>query len=216
MTLAAAARIIIVTYLVLLLAWAATRRAAMRQFAAGAPRIQIPDPLRQGAPPGSLATGAGTILAFLVNIVTLGLVLAAGFLPDVAAQLERMRIALPSWLHVAGAALFVLESTWGLWVLLAHPGYTPLYRRPGTDLRLAMRGPYAIVRHPRYVAEATLHVILFLLTGWWLPLLGILAWPAVGRQARAEEAFLALAAPDLYAEYARHTGRFLPRRPARR
>jgi protein-S-isoprenylcysteine O-methyltransferase Ste14 len=216
MTLAAAAHLILFTYLVLLVVWAATRRAAQRRFAANAPRIRIPVSSRRGAPPGSLATGAGTIVAFLVNIVTLGLVLAAGFLPEVAARLESMRIPLPSWLHVAGGVLFVLESTWGLWVLLAHPGYTPLFRRPGTELRLATRGPYAIVRHPRYVAEATLHVILFILTGLWLPLLGILAWPAVGRQARAEEAFLALAAPDLYAEYARRTGRFLPRRPAGR
>jgi len=216
MTLAAAAHLILFTYLVLLVVWGATRRAAQRRFAASAPRIRIPASSRLGAPPGSLATGAGTIVAFLANIVTMGLVLAASFHPGVAARLESMRIPLPSWLHVAGGVLFVLESIWGLWVLLAHPGYTPLFRRPGSDLRLATRGPYAIVRHPRYVAEATLHGILFLLTGLWLPLLGILAWPAVVGQARAEEAFLALAAPDLYAEYARRTGRFLPRRPAGR
>jgi protein-S-isoprenylcysteine O-methyltransferase Ste14 len=216
MTLAAAAHLILFTYLVLLVVWGATRRAAQRRFAANAPRIRIPASSGPGAPPGSLASGAGTIMAFLANIVTLGLVLAARFLPDVAARLEGMRIPLPPWLQVAGGVLFVLESIWGLWVLLAHPGYTPLFHRPGPDLRLATCGPYAIVRHPRYVAEATLHFILFLLTGLWLPLLGILAWPAVERQARAEEAFLAVAAPDLYAEYARRTGRFLPRRPAGR
>jgi protein-S-isoprenylcysteine O-methyltransferase Ste14 len=207
----AAARLVLITYLALLIVWAGTRRAALARFAMTAPLVRIPERPGGSRPPGSIRSAAGTLLAFVVNILTLALIVTAGFRGDVAARLECLRIPLPAWLQIAGAGLFVLESLWGLWVLLAHPGYTPLFIGPKGSLRLARKGPYSLVRHPRYAAEAALHVILFAFTGLWIPLLGLLTWPALRGQCQAEEAFLRQIAPTEYEDYCRLTGRFLPK-----
>lgn len=66
---------------------------------------------------------------------------------------------------------------------------------------LATRGPYSMVRHPRYAGEAWLNVILFMFTGIWLPLLGMLGWIAMYYQARAEENLLAALAGEEYDRY---------------
>jgi protein-S-isoprenylcysteine O-methyltransferase Ste14 len=96
-------------------------------------------------------------------------------------------------------------------VLLFNPGYTPFFLKRKGPIPLAVNGPYAVVRHPRYASEAALNVILFLFTGSWIPLIGILGWPAIRRQAMAEEEYLLAAAPEPYERYMARTGRFLPR-----
>lgn len=212
----AAARLVLNTYLVLLIVWASTRRAALARFAATAPFVRIPNGNRGARPPGSLLSATGTLLAFVVSLLTLAMILAAGFRADGAAFLEPFRIFLPVWLPVVGAVILVLKALWGPWVLPAHPGYMPLFVRPQGSLRLARRGPYSRVRHPSSAAEAALHLILFAFTGIWIPLLGLLTWPALRSQSQAEEAFLRLVAPDAYADYGIHTGQFLPNLRGRR
>ena len=94
--------------------------------------------------------------------------------------------------------LFVLAATWCTLALIYNPGYRPFFLKPKTAARLATRGPYALVRHPRYAGEAALNFILAAFTGAWLPLLGVLGWPALRGQAQVEEEWLLMAAPESY------------------
>lgn len=171
-----------------------------------------PGPLK---PPGTLLTRTGVLFVFAANIVTLFL-----FFFDALSPAGRVpagfRVNLPGWAVYTGMALFLLVNAWATLAMLFNPGYTPLYKLPPQQFLLANRGPYAIVRHPRYTAEALLNIILFLLTGIWLPLLGLIGWAAVVCQARAEERFLMMLAPQEYARYRNQTGMFFPKAAAGR
>jgi protein-S-isoprenylcysteine O-methyltransferase Ste14 len=207
--------IIAVTYTALLGVWLATLRPARRAFS----RQPVAGGATAGAPPERSAepvTVAGTLLVFVANILTMGLFVGGLFSSRLAARLPGLRLPLPRAVNVLGACLFALGGAWGVLVMIYNPGYTPFFLRPAEDARLATRGPYAVVRHPRYSAEAALNVILAAFTGAWLPLLGLLGWPAMRRQARREEEDLLRVAPTAYAEYASRTGAFLPRIPGTR
>lgn len=149
---------------------------------------------------------------FLANILTMGLFLFAAVRPDAEPLLDAVRIPLPMEIQWTGAALFLLNGVWGWLVMTFNPAYTPFFLKPRRRIILATRGPYAVVRHPRYASEAALNIILFLFTGSWIPLLGILGWAAVRAQALREEEYLLSAAPEAYRRYMAVTGRFLPRR----
>lgn len=104
----------------------------------------------------------------------------------------------------------MLNAVWGLLAALFNPNYTPCFQPMKKQFLLAMRGPYAVVRHPRYAGEAWLNVILFMFTGIWLPLLGVLRWIAMYDQARAEEEILMTLAGEEYKKYRQRTGMFFP------
>ena len=118
---------------------------------------------------------------------------------------------LPLWVKATGSVLFVLYSLWGLLVLFYNPNYTPLYKSLQGKYIIVTEGPYRLVRHPRYAAAALGNLIFFLFTGVWLSLLGLLGWPAIYAQGKAEEEFLLALAPEAYGDYHRRTGMFFPR-----
>ncbi len=155
--------------------------------------------------------GAGTLLVFLANIVTMGMFLLAAVSPGWERVIAGARVTLPLETNIIGAFLFICNGLWGLLVLIFNPGYSPFFLKKKTPTLLATHGPYAFIRHPRYAAEAALNIILFLFTGAWIPLLGVLGWAAIRAQAEREEDFLLGASPDTYAGYIGRTGRFLPR-----
>jgi protein-S-isoprenylcysteine O-methyltransferase Ste14 len=76
--------------------------------------------------------------------------------------------------------------------------------------RLVTNGPYALVRHPLYLAEQIGVVGLFIQVASWeaLVVLGAQVYFQLHRM-RNEEAVLALAFPE-YAAYARRTARLIP------
>jgi protein-S-isoprenylcysteine O-methyltransferase Ste14 len=76
---------------------------------------------------------------------------------------------------------------------------------------IATEGPYAVVRHPRYASEALMNIVLFLFTGFWIPLLGMIGWPTMYCQAQAEEHYLLMAAEKEYDEYRSRVGMFFPK-----
>jgi protein-S-isoprenylcysteine O-methyltransferase Ste14 len=109
-----------------------------------------------------------------------------------------------SWLHAASsvliiAALLLLAISW--WVL---------YRARRRD-RLATTGPYALIRHPQYVAFVT---ILFAFLLQWPTLLTLAMFPVLivmyTRLARREEAEMEACFGEEYARYAAKTPAFLP------
>ena len=115
-----------------------------------------------------------------------------------------------SWLHIVSivmilAGLVLLGVAW--WFLLRA-------RRRG---RLATRGPYALVRHPQYVAFVVV-MAGFLLQ--WPTLLTLAMFPVLvamyGRLARKEEAEIAAQFGEEYRTYALRTPRYLPRLGRRR
>ncbi|MGB7537389.1 MAG: hypothetical protein WBM17_02505 [Anaerolineales bacterium] len=211
MTISTIAAIIAYTYGALLVLWLVTLPIARHLFSKQA---QILEPKTDPDPAPRRNTwwiGAGTLLVFLANIATMAMYLLAAAVPGWETFPASVQMKLPLEANAAGAILFIGNGIWGLLVLVFHPGYSPFFLKKNHQFRLATEGPYAIIRHPRYASEASLNIILFLFTGAWLPLLGMLGWAAIRRQAIREEDFLLAASPDTYARYIGRSGRFLPR-----
>jgi protein-S-isoprenylcysteine O-methyltransferase Ste14 len=161
-------------------------------------------------PPGSLFSKAGLLFVFVVNIFTIILLFVEALSPQKSHLMELVKLSLPLWANIIGCGLFVLGTIWGFFAMIFNPNYTPLYKLPPQEFILATQGPYKITRHPRYAAEALLNISLFLMTGFWLPLLGVLGWVAMFHQAKAEERYLMALAPTEYGEYRKSTNMFLP------
>lgn len=203
--------VILTTWAALLVILLVGRSFVRRRFLEGSPNLRgsnLSDPANR---PGSLRSKAGTLFVFTANIATVALVFTAAISAPVSQRLDWMRVNLPPWVQVLGSGLFVLNAGWGLLALLFNPNYTPMFQPMREQFMLARRGPYAVVRHPRYTGEAWLNVILFMLTGIWLPLLGALGWIPMYYQARAEEESLTTLAGQEYEEYCQRTGMFFPR-----
>ncbi|MBN1933401.1 MAG: isoprenylcysteine carboxylmethyltransferase family protein [Anaerolineae bacterium] len=160
--------------------------------------------------PGSFIAGAGVLFTFVSNIATIGVVFGCALSPSFENAVRFLRFNLPLWVNVACGVLFVLNSLWGLLVLFYNPNYTPLYKQLRGHYIIVTEGPYRLVRHPRYAAEALANLIFFLFTGVWLSLLGILGWAAIYAQGKAEEQFLLALSPQAYGDYRRRTGMFFP------
>lgn len=207
----AVARVIAITYAVMLGFWLATMPLARRIFAQQPKLLDIDAPRPPRGRAQESGPAAGVLLVFLVNIAIEMLFIGSLFSRHAGGWLTRLRFPLPRALRIAGACLFVADKTWGTLTLFFNPGYSPFFGRWRSSARLATRGPYAVVRHPRYAGEAALNLILPLLTGAWAPLLGLLGWRALGRQAEIEETELTEAMREEYARYRARTGRFLPR-----
>lgn len=182
-----------------------------RKFLKDSPNVRIPNAPRQGNPPGSSRSKIGTLFVFAANIATFALLFLATVTPQPRQHLGWASVDLPPWVNILGSILFVLNSVWGLLSALFNPNYTPCFQPMKKQFLLAIRGPYAVVRHPRYTAEAWLNVILFMFTGIWIPLLGVLGWIGMYYQARAEEEILRSLAGDEYEKYCNRTGMFFPR-----
>ncbi len=203
--------IILTTWTALQVFLLVSRNFVKRRFLEGSATVRISTASPRDNKPGSPASQIGTLFVFIANIAAFALVFAAAAYPTAIQRVDWMSVHLPSWVNVLGSMLFVLNAVWGLLALLFNPNYTPLFKPMRKQFLLARRGPYAVVRHPRYAGEAWLNVILFLFTGIWLPLLGALGWIAMYYQARAEEKILMALAGEEYEKYRQRTGMFFPR-----
>ncbi len=159
-------------------------------------------------PPGTFLTQVGALSVFAVNILTIFLVIIAAVPTPICQYVAVVRLDLPLWVQITGSVLFMLNNIWGSLTMIYNPNYTPLYSRPPQGSVLATHGPYALIRHPRYACEALQNLVLFLFTGFWLPLLGLIGWAGMCQQARAEEDYLMRLVPKEYGEYRERTGMF--------
>lgn len=203
--------IIITTWAVLLVFLLVSRNYVKQRFLENSPIVRISGASGQDNKPGSPWSKIGALFVFIANIATFALVFTAAISPSVIQRLDWISVDLPPWVNFLGSILSVLDAVWGLLALLFNPNYTPMFQPMKKQFLLATRGPYAVMRHPRYAAEIWLNVILFLFTGIWLPLLGALGWVAMYYQARAEENLLAALAGEEYDKYRQSTGMFFPR-----
>lgn len=211
MSLQVESAIIVFTWLTLLAFYYAGRNYVKSRFLKDSSIIRIPVTPVQEYKPGSLWSKIGVLFVFTANIATFALIFTAAISPTTSQRLGWASISLPQWVNFSGSVLFVLDAVWGLLAVLFNPNYTPMFRPMKKQFLLATRGPYAVVRHPRYAAEIWLNVILFMFTGIWLPLIGALGWVAMYYQARAEENMLMTLAEDEYGKYRQRTGMFIPR-----
>ena len=188
MNISTIAAIIAYTYGALLFLWLVTLPVSRHFFSKQAPVLAPKtDPVPRRS---QWWIGAGTLLVFLANIATMGMFLLASVLPGSERIIAGVRVALSVEANVIGAFLFICNGLWGLLVLIFNPGYSPFFFKKNRQILLATHGPYAIIRHPRYVSEASLNIILFLFTGSWIPLAGVIGWAAIRAQAEREEDFL--------------------------
>lgn len=203
--------IILITWTVLLVLFLLNRYFLKNRFIDQSLIITISHKKRQDYRPGTPLTRMGVLFVFLTNITTFFLIFFGSFSPVNNKLLEFLHINFPSWIRFLASVFFILNSIWGLLILMFNPNYTPLTKSMGNKFLLATHGPYALIRHPRYMGEAWLNIILFLFTGIWISLLGILGWVAIYYQAIAEEKLLIILADEKYEKYRRQTGMFFPR-----
>lgn len=211
MTYQTEASIILATWVVLLSLYLVNRYIIKNRFLKQPLNITVSQLTGQDIRPGSLLSKIGVLFIFIANIGTFALVFVAGVFPVIDTFLGSLHVDLPFWINLPGSIFFILNAVWGLLVLVFNPNYTPLTKRMSVHFLLATQGPYATIRHPRYAGEACLNIILFMFTGIWLPLLGILGWIAMYYQVRAEEEILITLAGEAYVKYRQRTGMFFPR-----
>lgn len=203
--------VILITWAALLAVYYPGRAYVISRYLQDAPIIRIADAADPTNKPGSLWSRIGALFVFGANIATFILVFMAAISPATSQRLTWVSVGLPPWVNVLGSILSVLNAVWGLLALFFNPNYTPLFQPMKDQFVLATRGPYAVVRHPRYAAEIWLNIILFMFTGIWIPLLGVPGWIAMYNQARAEEHHLMTLAGETYRQYRQRTGMFFPR-----
>ncbi len=205
------ALIIIVTWGILLLLYALNRYLVKDRLIRRSPKVFLSSEANRAINPGLPLNKYGVIFVFAVNIITFVIIFATAISPSLSLNLALLNVKLPLWTNILGSILFVIDYLWGFFALIYNPNYTPLYKSPPNQFILATQGPYSILRHPRYTSEALLNIALFLFTGIWLPLLGLIGWAAIYYQARAEESYLMRLVPKEYGEYRTKTGMFLPK-----
>ena len=120
-----------------------------------------------------------------------------------------LAIELPELYKILGIMLFWTHSLWGVWVLSFNVNYTPLNKSIVGRYVCATQGPYKLTRHPMYLIKGILPLIIFLMTGIWISLLGLMAWIGLPQQMKNEEDFLSVTFGQAYDEYMQHTPRFI-------
>ncbi len=175
--------------------------------------------LRSVGRPAGRQTGAGA--RFLrVPFLALGTLL---FVAAMAWLWRPLPLALPAAVRLATLALGALLYfpalglyLWGLLTLGAmFAPSTGFGVRLHAGHRLITAGPYALVRHPMYLAVITAGIGGLLLYRTWAMLLFAIAMFGLTVRARREEEALAAEFGAAWEAYCRHVPAWLPRRLAR-
>jgi protein-S-isoprenylcysteine O-methyltransferase Ste14 len=154
----------------------------------------------------------GSILMTLIKIGGLVLWLSPIVYLINPAWMAWAKIGLPEWARLLGVVIGTACATGVYWLFSSiGAGITPTSatRKQHT---LATHGPYRWVRHPLYTIGSGLFVSVGLMAdNWFIALLGVLAFILMAVRTPREEANLIEKFGDEYREYARRTGRFLPK-----
>jgi len=173
---------------------------------------KAPDP---AAAPGGQESGSppGGLLFRHRNVVGVGLAISIGILcllHSIAFPLWRM--PLEPWHLGVGFALLAAGVCLRLWAILQIGGSARKTSRLKA-VRIISWGPFALVRNPLYIANATVFAGFTVLCGfyWMLPLVLAILWIWYDAIVRREEEFLDASFPREYAEYKQSTNRWIPR-----
>ncbi len=103
----------------------------------------------------------------------------------------------------------------GVWVTITfiyNVNYTPCTSQINEEkYALATGGSYKYIRHPAYIAGVFENLFIFLATGAWIILFGLIGFLALPYQAREEEKMLREMFGEIYDDYVSRTGRFFPK-----
>ena len=126
-------------------------------------------------------------------------------------------VLLPRWLRWGGVVLGAIAGGWLVWTFRTlGPNLTDtvVTRRVHT---LVITGPYSLVRHPFYVGAALAWLANALTAAnWFVFVTAMTALALLVVRTRREEERLLARFGDAYRDYAKSTGRFLPRLRTRR
>ncbi len=113
-----------------------------------------------------------------------------------------------NWIGIIGMWLL------GVWVSLTftyNVNYTSCTNKMKVEKYvLTTGGPYKYVRHPAYIAGIFENLFIFLATGIWGILFGLIGFLALPYQAKEEEKMLSEIYGEIYTNYMSKTGRFFP------
>lgn len=158
-------------------------------------------------------------LLILIVLRPLGIAMMVGVIAFVInpASMAWSSVPLPAWLRWTGVAIGVIAGVLLTWTL-SHLGEnltdTVVTRQKHT---MITSGPYAWVRHPFYTSTALAIVANSLATAsWFIFSTGCLALTLLVIRCTKEEENLIARFGDEYRDYARRTGRFVPRISERR
>lgn len=203
--------IVAITWAVLFLLYSINRFLLKNTFLKNFTKINRPLVSNLSKPPGTILSKIGVLFVFGINIITI-LILIIDSLPSSINQyFVVLKVDFPLWVNIIGSVLFVIDDIFGFFAMVFNPNYTPLYKIPPQEFILATQGPYRLIRHPRYTVEAFLNIALFLFTGIWLPMLGLIGWIAIYHQVLSEEGYLMTLAAKEYTEYRNKTNMFVPK-----
>ena len=166
---------------------------------------------KNSVPPGSKVSRNIILIGFgagMINLTATIALCAIGVYDDLPFWVV---LELPSAVHYISFALIVVYYCWGVLVVKYNVNYTHCYSRMPQEYRIATGGPYALVKHPMYVAKGIFPVIMFFATGFVPFLFGLVSWLGIPHQAKSEEELLRNSGSREYEEYARKTGRFFPK-----
>lgn len=160
----------------------------------------------------------GGLLFRYRNIVGVGLAVSLGvlcLLHSIAFPVWRMPLV--PWHLGVGLALLAGGVCLRLWAILQIGGSARKTSRLKA-VRIISWGPFAVVRNPLYIANATVFAGFTVLCGfyWILPLVLAALWIWYDAIVRREEEFLEESFPGDYAEYKRSTNRWIPKLKLRR
>ena len=152
---------------------------------------------------------------------TLGRVLRVIWYPNVAAWIAvplfsafhilTPRLAMPAAVHwvafgLACVAYFLTLKCWRKMGSDWRMGIDPLEKNT-----LIITGPYALVRHPIYALQCTLAILSVLVVpNLWMAIVAVLQIVLLQWEARREEKHMLNVHGDVYGNYIRQVGRFIP------
>ena len=122
------------------------------------------------------------------------------------------QVELPVWLRLSGAALGVVTDGLIYWVFssLGNNVSPTVVTRRGH--KLVTSGPYRWVRHPLYTVGFLSYIAFALLAAnWYVAMLSVVALFLLSLRVPAEEEALIARNGDAYLDYAKRTGRFIPK-----
>ncbi|MFX1534124.1 MAG: methyltransferase family protein [Promethearchaeota archaeon] len=173
---------------------------------------EIQNDTEEQNPPGTRWSRIGISFAMTTNMLILIFTLFLHII-DLWDQVEPLiTIELPTMINWIGLIGIWFYCFWGAATMLYNVNYIPLWEPMGREVILATGGPYRIIRHPMYVAKTVwLAILVFLTTGTWLTIIGVVGWITLPYQAEAEEKLLLKRFGKKYTDYAAKTGRFFPK-----
>lgn len=162
--------------------------------------------------PRNIFTGLATVgtISFFLEVILYIIIGYTGIFPSLDLLFIELNKKLSILISYLGLGLEALGVYLFLWSVLARGRYSVSWEMP-EDHKLIITGPYHYIRHPSYTGYFIMFIGFTLL---WQNLVTFVPWIAIIgyiKIVETEEKLLITRFGDNYLEYAKSTGRFLPK-----